>query len=87
MTPVAGATEHDTLEDLDARAASFDDVHVHLDGVAGAESGDVAAQGGCVDDIEGLHDRYSLRPPQVGRGWIEKDEACRTAVRTGGGFP
>ena len=43
------------LEDLDARARTFDDVDVHLDGVARTEVGDVAAQVGCIDGVENVH--------------------------------
>src|SRR5699024_8428306 len=48
------ASEHDALEDLDARAVALDDVHVHLDGVAGAEVRHVLERGR-VDRIQFLH--------------------------------
>jgi len=62
---VAGAADDDALEDLDAGAVALGDVDVHLDGVAGAEVGDVGAQGCCVDGVEDQHDLLFLRPPQV----------------------
>src|SRR5947207_91073 len=36
--------QHDALEDLDALLGALDDLHVHIDGVAGAEGRDVVAQ-------------------------------------------
>ena len=38
------ATDDNTLENLDTRARTFDDVDVNLDGVAGAEIWNVVAQ-------------------------------------------
>src|SRR5690606_38960314 len=61
---VSGAAENDALEDLDAGAAAFGDVHVHLDGVTGSEGGDVGAERSRVDGVEDLHDLLFLRPPQ-----------------------
>src|SRR5699024_7880329 len=43
------------LEDLDAGAVALDDLHVHLDVVAGAEGGDVLAQRCLVELVELLH--------------------------------
>src|SRR3954447_26409120 len=47
-------SDHDALEHLDAGAVALDDLDVDLDGVAGAEGGDVVAQRGGgqrVDDV------------------------------------
>ena len=41
---VALAAHHEALEDLDTGVLAFDDVDVNLDGVTGAELGNVAAQ-------------------------------------------
>src|SRR4051812_27127505 len=40
----AGAADDDPLEDLNTRARAFDDVHVHLDVVTGAEVGNVGTE-------------------------------------------
>src|SRR5688572_23839449 len=45
---LAGAADDDALEDLDAGAGALDDVHVHLDGVARTELGDVGTEGGSI---------------------------------------
>src|SRR5690606_25974026 len=63
---VALAAEHDALEDLDARAIALDDVDVDLDGVTGAELGDVAAERRLVDGIDDVHDE-SLPAAATGR--------------------
>ena len=41
---VSRAADDDALEDLDTGTVALGDVDVHLDGVAGGEGGDVAAQ-------------------------------------------
>ena len=47
---------HDgALEDLDPLPGALDHPHVHLDGVAGAEIGDVGAQAVAIDDFSGVH--------------------------------
>ena len=51
-----------------ARARALGDVDVHLDGVTGAEVGNVGAERCRIDGVEDLHDLFSLRPPQVDRG-------------------
>jgi hypothetical protein len=63
---LALAADDDALEDLDTRARAFDDVDVHLDGVAGAEVGDVRPQARGVDMVEDVHDG-SLSAPATGR--------------------
>src|SRR5690606_6301023 len=52
---VALAANDVALEDLDTGAVALDDLHVHLDVVAGAEGGHVLAQRGLVELIELLH--------------------------------
>ncbi len=47
-----GAGNHDALEHLHTGLVAFDDLHVNLHGVAGAEFGNVVAQRGGVDGIE-----------------------------------
>src|SRR5688572_15764493 len=49
------AGDHDALEHLNTRARAFDDVHVHLDGVTGAEVGDVRPERSGVDVVEDVH--------------------------------
>ena len=58
--------DDDALEDLDALARALDDVHVHLDGVAGTEVGDVRAEVGGVNRVEDVHSR-SLSAAATGR--------------------
>jgi hypothetical protein len=41
----------------DPLAVAFDHPHVHLQGVAGTEVGDVVAQTGAVDEISAVHER------------------------------
>src|SRR5690606_15653710 len=53
---VAAAGDDDALERLDAGAGALDDLDVHLEGVAGAELGDVGPQRCCVDGVERVHD-------------------------------
>src|SRR5690349_6166504 len=63
------ATDDDTLEDLDAGAGALDDLHVDVDGVTGAEGGDVLAQGGLVELVETLHGGFAFfSAPQVAQG-------------------
>src|SRR5690606_20114395 len=52
---VALTADDVALEDLDTGAVALDDLHVHLDVVAGAEGGHVLAQRGLVELIELLH--------------------------------
>ncbi len=70
------AADDDALEHLDTRARAFDDVDVHLDGVAGTEVRDVGTQRCCVDVVEELaHDWVTLcgraRSPRIefGKWW------------------
>src|SRR5699024_729523 len=68
---VALTADDVALEDLDTRAVALDDLHVHLDVVAGAEGGDVLAQRGLVELIELLHvlsPAFRLRSDGVVRG-------------------
>ena len=53
---LAVTTDHNTLEHLHTSAVTFDDLHVHLDGVAGAERRDVVAKACRINGIELLHD-------------------------------
>src|SRR6188472_1150711 len=68
---LALAADDDALEDLDTRARTFDDVDVHLDGVARAEVGDVRPQARSVDVVEDVHDG-SLSAPATGRTRINE---------------
>ena len=54
-----GAGDHDALEHLHTGLVAFDDLHVNLHSVASAEVGNVVAQRGGVDGIEGLHRCFS----------------------------
>src|SRR5690606_12731846 len=56
----AGAADHHALEDLDALLLALDHPHVDLDGVPGAEVGDVGAEVRLIDQGGGVH-RVSLR--------------------------
>src|SRR6478672_4063322 len=47
--------DHHALEHLHAFASALDDAHVHLEGVAGPEVGDVVAQVSAVDEIGCVH--------------------------------
>ena len=49
------ATDHDTLEDLDARAGPLDDLDVDLQSVPGTEVRDVRALRGGVEGVQRLH--------------------------------
>jgi hypothetical protein len=51
-----GATDDYTLENLDTRAVTFDDVYVNLYGVTGAEIWNVATQRWCVYSVKNVHD-------------------------------
>ena len=57
---VTRAGNHNTLEDLDTRTGTFDNVHVNFDGISGAEVGNIATQAGCVNKIERLHYKHHL---------------------------
>ena len=48
--------EDNALEDLDTRTVTFNDVHVHLDGVTCAEVRDVGLEGGLVEFVDEVHD-------------------------------
>ena len=54
-----GAGDYDALEHLHTGFVAFDDLHVNLHSVASAEVGNVVAQRGGVDGIEGLHRCFS----------------------------
>ena len=74
----AVAADDDALEDLDTGAVAFDDLDVHLDGVAGAEVRDVVAQRGLVDVVEVVH-RILLPCRATGRRcWV-----CRLGAGPG----
>src|SRR4051794_6348082 len=73
--PTPLAADHDALEDLEPLTIALDHPDVHLQGVAGAEVGDVVAQRAAVDEIGPVHgwgssgcsrDRVAL--PERGRG-------------------
>ena len=49
-----------TLEDLDALPVAFDDADVHLQGVPGAEVGNVVAKALAVDEVGGVHGQVTL---------------------------
>src|SRR5690606_2657009 len=49
------ATDHDALEHLHTLAVALDHVDVDLDGVAGAEVGDVVAKARGVNGVQGVH--------------------------------
>src|SRR5262245_10032233 len=51
----ARASDHDALEDLEAFLLPLDHPDVHLEGVAGRELGDVAAEACLVDQVGGVH--------------------------------
>src|ERR687893_3120386 len=53
--PAALAADHDALEDLDAGAVTLDDPGVHLDGVTGAEGGNVGALRLGVESVQRVH--------------------------------
>jgi hypothetical protein len=66
--------DHDALEDLDAGAAALDDLDVDLDGVTGAEGGDVVALDGVAEVGDQGGARVAHGSPrecaQVSRGWV-----------------
>ena len=66
----AGAldADADALEDLDAGAVALDDLDVHLEGVAGAELGDVVALGGGGERVDDVGHDVSSWAPQVTHG-------------------
>ena len=53
---LTGTTDNNTLEYLDTRAVTFDDVYVNLYGVTGAELWNVATQRWCVYSVKNVHD-------------------------------
>src|SRR5690606_7504485 len=53
------APDDDALEDLDTFLGALDDLHMHIQGVARTEIGDIAAQRALVDEIKGVHDHPS----------------------------
>src|SRR6187402_1676201 len=57
---LTGAADDDALEDLDAGAVAFDDVHVHLDGVTGTEVRNIGPEGSSIDGVENVHGRFAL---------------------------
>src|SRR5450830_781797 len=63
--PAAAARDDDALEHLDPCARAFDDLDVHLEGVAGAEGRDVGPQRCGIDLVEGMHGVRFLALPQV----------------------
>src|SRR5699024_1380241 len=87
---VALATDDVALEDLDARAVALDDLHVHLDVVAGAECGDVLAQGRLVELVELLHvlsPALRLRSDGVVLGAPRPGRPCGTVDPARSGSP
>src|SRR5690606_9337356 len=80
---LTGAADDDALEDLDTGAAALDDVHVHLDGVAGAELGDVGTQRGGVDVVEDVHGSFALCARHRSNAGIKK-VGVRRASRSHG---
>lgn len=48
-------TNNEALEDLDTAAVTFNDVDVNVEGVTGAEVGDVGAKGLVVNEVKSLH--------------------------------
>src|SRR5690606_15150178 len=66
---LAVAADDDALEDLDTRARAFDDVDVHLDGVASAEGGDVVAERRLVEIVKDVH-ADSLSVTATGRSRV-----------------
>src|SRR5699024_5279358 len=59
---VALAADDDSLEHLDTRARALDHLDVNVEGVAGAEFGNVGLQRGCINNIELLHGGFSCGP-------------------------
>jgi hypothetical protein len=55
------ATDDDALEDLNALARALDHSHVHLQGVAGAECGNVVAKRVAVDEVGRIHESGPFR--------------------------
>src|SRR3954451_16465540 len=83
----AGAPDDDPLEHLDAGPVALDHPHVHLDGVTGAEGGDVGPQRGGVEVVQRVHGGIALRRvPQVSRAARGKI-GRRCAVRPGRAVP
>ncbi|MNY74316.1 hypothetical protein D3C86_2133160 [compost metagenome] len=56
---LALAAQDEALEYLDTGVLAFDDVHVNLEGVTGAERGNIGTQRGCIDGIENMHNVHS----------------------------
>src|SRR5699024_7599822 len=87
---VALATDDVALEDLDAGAVALGDLHVHLDVVAGAECGDVLAQGRLVELVELLHvlsPALRLRSDGVVLGVPRPGHPVEPSIRRGAGSP
>src|SRR5699024_8041726 len=87
---VALATDDVALEDLDTGAVALDDLHVHLDVVAGAECGDVLAQGRLVELVELLHvlsPALRLRSDGVVLGAPRPGRPCGTVDPARSGLP
>ena len=61
--PGALAADDRPLEHLDALPGALDHPHVHLQGVAGAEIGDVVSQVLAIDDVGGVHDARPFAGP------------------------
>src|SRR5690625_442598 len=60
LTHASTLTGNDyALEDLNTSTFAFNNLHVHLDGVTGAEVGDVVTNGRCIDRVELVHDYSS----------------------------
>src|SRR4051812_47570287 len=81
----AGALDPDAdaLEDLDARAVALDDLDVHLEGVAGAELGDVVALGGGGERVDDVGHAYSSSGAtgHPRKGDVRIGAPCRCVVR------
>src|SRR5579862_7113444 len=80
------AADHDTLENLDAGAVAFRHLHVHLQGVTGAEIRDVSPELGLLKlGDRGVHDGCFLSPGRNTRqrasGW--KPALARETPRQG----
>ena len=72
----AVATDDNALEDLDTRARAFDDLHVDLEGVAGAEGRDVRTQAGCVNGVKLVHDCFSFSRRHRSPGMVFHESVC-----------
>src|SRR3712207_3040122 len=80
--------DDDALEDLDAGAVALDDAHVHLDGVARPELGDVVAQRVGVEYVQGVHRGSPVLAVMSLRCGQQTPPAVRSGVlRSGGSSP